>query len=638
MEKGAPACGHDRSLSGRKDNRKGISAHFWFWAGMLLMGISVLPNLILGQESIFTYHDQLDGEMIAYILQAKHLFSGDVLPEFMGGMSKTALTLPAPVFVLLFLGGDYFAALTVMLLVGRLTGFAGMFLLVSHLTKRTSVAAAAGVLYGFLPFLPVYGLSQYGIPLLFWCGLKLREGKRLVCAYCATALFGFSSSLVLAGFGLLGVGVVVFLWDLFKKKHSWHFLAAWQLLLVVYVAENFRLLCQLAGIGDSFVSHKAEYVLNATPFWRLFWQDLFVGGQHSEGHHGVLLLVLLAVLAVVLAVCLLLESRASEEPEHFPEKTLGTHSEQSASGVRGERPERSAPGVLGRLPGETIRNLKNMGLCMGIAVCLALGAAFWGSSSGMALRGDLGTLGAFQLDRLLWMAPCLWYLAAACGFSALWSLLGQKRGLGRMAAGCGMAAVTLAAAAAGFRILMIGDIKSNIQKLRNPQYGLLSYSDYYAVGVMEQVRDFLAEQTGKGQDEYYVVSLGIDPAAALYHGFHSLDGYSNNYSLDYKHLFRRAIAPELDKSEYLESYFDTWGNRCYLFSAECPGYYTIEKNRFSFQEYQVDVDVLEQMGAEYLLSAAPIGNAGQQGLRLMRETPFETQDSYYQIYVYAIGG
>lgn len=357
MEKGAPACGHDRSSSGRKDNRKGISAHFWFWAGMLLMGISVLPNLILGQESIFTYHDQLDGEMIAYILQAKHLFSGDVLPEFMGGMSKTALTLPAPVFVLLFLGGDYFAALTVMLLVGRLTGFAGMFLLVSHLTKRTSVAAAAGVLYGFLPFLPVYGLSQYGIPLLFWCGLKLREGKYLVCAYCCTALFGFSSSLVLAGFGLLGVGVVVFLWDLFKKKHSWHFLAAWQLLLVVYVAENFRLLCQLAGIGDSFVSHKAEYVLNATPFWHLFWQDLFVGGQHSEGHHGVLLLILLAVLAVVLAVCLLLESRASEEPEHSLEKTLGTHSEQSASGVRGERPERSAPGVLGRLPGETIRNI-----------------------------------------------------------------------------------------------------------------------------------------------------------------------------------------------------------------------------------------------------------------------------------------
>lgn len=629
MEKAA--YGHEGSALGRADREKKIPACLWFWAGMLLMGLSVVPNLILGQESIFTYHDQLDGEMIAYILQAKHLFSGDILPEFMGGMSKTALTMPAPAYVLLFLGGDYFTALILMLLAGRLVGFAGMYLLAFHLTEKAPVAAAAGVLYGFLPFLPVYGLSQYGIPLLFWCGLNLREGKKLVCAYCCTAVFGLCSSLVLAGFGLLGMGAVVFIWDLCRKKPSWHFLAAWQLLLGVYAAENFRLLCQLAGIGDAFVSHKAEYVLNASPFWSLFRQELFLGGQHSEGYHGVLLGVLLAALGVSLGAYLL----------SVP-KTPGTSGEQARSLRRippaSQAPSRPLRKLFAALPGEAVQNLKQMGLCMGSAVCLALGAAFWGSAGGIALREELGALGAFQLDRLLWIAPCLWYTAAACGFSALWSLVGQGRGLGRLAAGCGMAVTVLAAAGAGFRILMAGDIKSNIQKLRNPQYRLLSYSDYYGVGVMEQVRDFLTEQTGKEQGEYYVVSLGIDPAAALYHGFYCLDGYSNNYSLDYKHLFRRVIAPELDKSEYLEGYFDTWGNRCYLFSAECPGYYTIEKNRFSFQDYQVDVEALEQMGAEYLLSAAPIGNARQQGLRLMRETPFETQDSYYQIYVYAIGG
>lgn len=133
-----------------------------------------------------------------------------------------------------------------------------------------------------------------------------------------------------------------------------------------------------------------------------------------------------------------------------------------------------------------------------------------------------------------------------------------------------------------------------------------------------------------------MVSLGIDPAAALYHGFYCLDGYSNNYSLDYKEQFRKLIAPELDKSAYLTQLYDDWGNRCYLFSSECPGYYTIKKHGFFFQDYQVNTGALYEMGGRYLLSAAWIQNAEEQGLSLLNETPFETNDSYYCIYIYEL--
>ena len=192
----------------------------------------------------------------------------------------------------------------------------------------------------------------------------------------------------------------------------------------------------------------------------------------------------------------------------------------------------------------------------------------------------------------------------------------------------------VAAGATGVRLLLGGDIKSNVQKLRDPQYGMMSFSDYYAIGVLEQVRDFLEEQTGMRQEEYRVVSLGIDPAAAYYHGFYCLDGYSNNYSLAHKQAFREVLRPELEKSEYLRVLFDEWGNRCYLFSSECPGYYTIEKHGFFFQNYQLNAAALQDMGCDWILSAAYIGNAESQGLVLMNEAPFETKDSYYGIYVY----
>ncbi len=582
----------------------------WFWIGFVPILCSMVPYLILGQDAIFTYHDQLDGEMIAYILQARHLFSGDILPEFMGGMWKTALTMPAPAGVILFLGGHYEAALVILQLVGKIVGFAGMYLLTREATGTAWIASMAGVLYSFLPFLSVYGLSQYGIPLLIWCFLQLGEKRYVVISYCYVVLFGLMSSLVLVGFGLLGMGIFFLGYQAWrsraKKATRGDILrpgAAWLLLAGIYVVENFRLLAQVLGGGE--LSHKVEYSLTPEPFWNGFLHKLLKGGAHCAGYQE-----LIAFCVPVAAVCCLAFSGIWQRQQ--PKKQQGK---------------------------EIGEGLKRMGICLGCNVLLAFVAALWGTAFFVRIRTRLGALGAFQLDRVMWATPCLWHLAFGCGIAAVWKLwkAGREMRL-RLVAGICLVCLVSAAGVTGIRIAMAGDFKSNIQKLRNPDYGLLSFREYYAIGVMEQVRDFLREQTGKDQSEYKVVSLGIDPAAALYHGFYCLDGYSNNYSLDYKHRFREAIAPELEKSDWLKDYYDRWGNRCYLFSAECPGYYTIEKGGFYFQDYQLNTEALKGMGCDYVLSAAYIQDAQTKGLRLMNETPFETQDSYYWIWIYEIGG
>ncbi len=565
----------------------------WFWAGILAVLASVLPVVLLGQDAIFPYHDQLDGEVIAYCLQARHLFQGGTLPEFMNGASKTALTMPAPACVLLFMTQDACFGLTVMLVAGRLTGYVGMALLAGEVTKDYKAAVLTGVLFAWLPFLPVYGLSQFGIPLLFWGALQLRKGRHTVGVYLYTLLFGLTSSLVLVGFGLLGMGVLLLVWCAWRERESLRrSLCAWLLLFAVYVAENLRLLTELFGSGKGAASHKEEYALTAAPFRDTLIQYLTKGGQHSEDYH-----LLLSAFAL-------------------------------------------AAGLLGFFRGTK----KTAGLQRAIAVCLgwniffALTSALWNSTPGVFLRGRLSALGAFQLDRLLWIAPCFWYLLFACGLSLCReSCVGENAGKGIRMAGKTLAGVlTLAALVTGGRMLLDGDVKLNVQKLRNPDYGIMSFREYYALGVMEQVETYLRETTGQEKEEYRVVSLGIDPAAALYAGFYCLDGYSNNYSLEYKHAFREVLEPELERNEYLRAYFDEWGNRCYLFSSECPGYYTIEKGGFYFQDYRLNTGALARLGADYLFAAAYIENAQEQGLQLMREEPFETQESYYRIYVYRV--
>lgn len=577
-----------------------------FAAGFAAVALLSLPCMLLGEQAVFTYHDQLDGELPAYILQAKHLWDGDVLPEFLGGASKTALMPPAPGCVLLFRVLSPLTSLILMQLAGSLAGYVGMYLLCRKAAGNETAALIAGGFYAALPFLPVYGLSQFGLPLLLWCVLCARDGKggrSLAGAALYGLVYAFHSSLVLVGFGVLGVLAMWIFWELsgvFRKpsekitakRGGLRMGVLWLCLCIPYLLCNHDLIVQLLGAGDAASSHKAEYVLSGTGLWPGWWSALLHGGQHSEDYHlGFALFV-----AAVLGLCIF---RRHRDPSRTDIRRVMTT---------------ALTGIL---------------LLAGIS-------ALWNTSAAVSLRGRMGALGAFQLDRLLWLCPCLWYLLLGCALAYVMRLLREEKTFARAlgAAGCILAVVSLGVT--GLGILKNSDVKSNLQKLCNADYPAFSYGDYYAVGVMEQVRDFMTEYTGEEPEAYRVVSLGIDPAAALYHGFYCLDGYSNNYSLEYKHRFRRVIAPALEESEYLRDYFDDWGNRCYLFGTESPGYYTIEKNGFYFQHLECDTKALRELGGNYLFSAAYIANSDELGLTLLREEPFETQESYYRIFVYEV--
>ena len=102
----------------------------WFFLGALAVFFMGVPYLVLGKDSVFVYHDQLDGEVIAYLLQARHLWDGSgVLPEFMTGAAKTALTMPAPACVLLYRWLPAELALACMQVAGSFAGYLGMFCL-----------------------------------------------------------------------------------------------------------------------------------------------------------------------------------------------------------------------------------------------------------------------------------------------------------------------------------------------------------------------------------------------------------------------------------------------------------------------------------------------------------------------------
>ena len=176
----------------------------------------------------------------------------------------------------------------------------------------------------------------------------------------------------------------------------------------------------------------------------------------------------------------------------------------------------------------------------------------------------------------------------------------------------------------------------NVSQCEPDQYGsgitgYISWESWFSEDLMQEIDDAI----GRDKSTYRVAHLGVSPAPALMHGFYTVDGYSNNYSLEYKHRFREVIAAELEKNEEVRVYFDLWGNRCYLFNSITGNYMQLKKgNTLVYEGLEFDMDALRELGCEYLFSGAEIGDAERMGLELVGY--YETDDSYWGIWVYEL--
>lgn len=161
--------------------------------------------------------------------------------------------------------------------------------------------------------------------------------------------------------------------------------------------------------------------------------------------------------------------------------------------------------------------------------------------------------------------------------------------------------------------------------------GYISWKSYYAEDLMQKLDDAI----GKDKSSYRIAHLGMSPAPALMHGFYTVDGYSNNYPLEYKHRFRKVIEKELEEVPETAVYYDTWGSRCYLFNSESGNVWMLGKHqKIVYQDLRFDIDALKNLGCSYIFSCGVIENADELGLNLLGY--YETDSSYWGVWLYQL--
>ena len=180
------------------------------------------------------------------------------------------------------------------------------------------------------------------------------------------------------------------------------------------------------------------------------------------------------------------------------------------------------------------------------------------------------------------------------------------------------------------------EYRENVKKLvSNTQVVTPSYAQYYDEPLFKQISNDLSltqDYTTK------VASVGLHPSIAEYNGFWTLDSYMTNYSLDYKHKFRKVIAGELAKNETLRKYFDGWGNRCYIFSSELDErgnrYLSSKNDHFAIDQLDVNTEALKSLGCEYIISSVDIKNHSELNLSFINK--YTTNQSFWEIRVYRL--
>ena len=406
-------------------------------------------------------------------------------------------------------------------------------------------------------------------------------------------LAGFACLLLLGGSALIHTITALLL----KKRGSLSLWFSLIVLLASYISVNSGLIRQVLFPGNTYISHKTEMVLSPQNFSDYFKEAFTTGISYAQSFHRVLFILML--------FCLLL---------FFINAVVKKESLFSGS--------------------DKLPLLKALRVLLFIFLTCLFYAFYHGHFITEIRNISGGILKTFNLDRVCWLLPTAWCILAGYLLSFIAGLREHKTAA-RSCSLClkyGIISATLGIW--GITVLLHSPLRPNLSKLlKGGDYYALDWDRFFAEDIFSQIDSAI----GKPKDSYHVISIGIYPAAAAYNGFYCLDGYSNNYPLEYKHTFRRIMEDELEKSDYIRDFFDNWGNRCYITTAEQANYYTFEKKWNSvIYDLDLNTDVLKELDCRYVFSAAYLMNAEEKGLTLLREAPFETEGSWYHIYVYAV--
>lgn len=554
---------------------------------LLIIVIINLPYFVLGQDfyDIFGY-DNLDGNVVSckILVESGKLFANnsDIIAQPLSGLARIGFPSEFSFIILLNAIFKTHVAYFINILLIQIIAFAGMALLLKKKYNSNNV-------------LLIYTVSLIFSQLNFWppAGISVAGLPLVLYAYIIfkekpvlsiflVLFYASYSILVIVGIFLIAVLSLDVLIKILRKEMFVHRLIFILILCISYVVVEYRLI--LSVINPAFISNR--YDITFSGFGIKETLNSFLNMVFYEYGHNVKKTVLI-VFTVIIFISYAL----------FKKIKIG----------------------------------KEISKIIILIFFLSAISAFIQSSFICSLTSRVDILRAIQLQRFYWLLPPLYYILF---FVVLEKILNLKFGR--------VLVITLLLIQFIYVVSANTNWKQVVKtKVLKKEAGVMTYSSYYSEKLYIEIKNFI----NKDQSSYRVASLGLQPAAALYNGFYTIDGYFGNYPIEYKRSFYRIIKKELEKSKIARDwYIESGGNIVIILSDEMinkldghgfviPTFYKKEKNRL-IHHLDINTDVMRNMNCQYIFSAFEIENSNDINLKF--EKYFERADSPYGIFLYSI--
>jgi len=553
----------------------------------------LIPDFALGENALIGVHDAFDSIWVWYKIlgESGMMFASpaETVPGIMDGLPRICYGTEFYFLVWLVLWFGPLGAHLINLTFMHVVGFVGMYLLLKkHFLKENEydiITLGVAICFAILPFWPTHGLTLPSLPLALYAFLNIRRGVSTKTDWLILVLIPFYANVVYSySFFLLFIGI---LWmNDFLKSHKINsrFIGSMLLMSACFLIVEYRLVLGML-FSSSYVSHRTEIRIPDLTIQESLYKSLanFINGQYHAP--SLLFPIILVTIGIVFGIVVFRRLTKSAVAEY----------------------EERAKIVL---------------IIVIACAVISLWYGLWYSVFWESLKLQFTVLRIFQFSRVHQIQPLLWYIAFAI---SLRTINGNFRIRGRTIGALVVVALLVMQVAFVYQSNWVA--VSSDKSGHDP----ITYRQFYAADQFSQIRDDI----GLPQESYRVINVGLHPAIAQFNGFHTLDGYFNNYPLEYKHRFRNIIGYELEKSDELRDYFDGWGSRCYIFAEELSPsvLYTKDKN-VTIHNLQLNITALHEMNCTFVLSSVNIANHVDSGLQLV--DVYEQADSVWRIFLYEV--
>lgn len=558
---------------------------------IVLLGI--LPYWILGSDAIFDIHDNLDSDVVWFIVtsQSGKLLSFEntaTIDQYMNGLPRNSL-MPSLNFIsILFYFLSPISAVLINFTLVRLTAFTGMTLLLKDYlfkSKEQEVfGLGIGVCYSLLPYYGLHsGLGIAGLPLIAWAFLNLFQSRQTRLSLLFLALFPFYASLIYTGiFYIIIVGIVWLYLFIIKRKINAFLAIGISLHLFAYFLAELNLFSQL--LGGQMISHRTERTVNGINLNEVFeksW-NLFLNGQYHAPTHNSPVLITFLLLFFLFSLFTFIKTKKKVSYTNTSIKLFL------------------------------------------LVIIISLIYGFWLYDPVVKAIEQLPFLKVIQWDRFHWLLPFLWFILFAVSYKGILESI-KKKWLSSML-------LIFIILQAYHSISTNSNLKTNyLVAFSDYQPDAPSFKEYYAKDIFDSINKFI----GIPKQDYRVISVGLHPEIAAASGFYTLDSYQRNYPLKYKHQFREAINPELNRNKIVADYFNLWGSRCYAFSSELGlNYLWNKENNKVINRLMYNYSKLKEMKCKYIISAVKINLANNPEIEYQKT--FVNEESFWRIHLYKI--